>query len=220
MSRKKRSEFLSAWGKAIEVFKALVDGVLAAGGNDTDIARIKTNKAMLAELVAVIMKYAGQTVTKVGQYLRLLSDKPLIIAPTDGKRVIADAKGVFTGGIDGDFKKWNADEPGVAKGETTAQIYEMAQDATFAKMFGSLSPDLNKLCLTQDQIITFCEKHRDQLRVDGYATFFLFKSYEHFFVACVGVNGDGSLGAGVDRFGYDDVWRAEDRHRLVSPRLA
>ena len=60
MSRKK-SEFLSAWGKAFEIFKALVDAVLAAGGNDDDIARIQTSKAMLAELVAVIMKYAKFT---------------------------------------------------------------------------------------------------------------------------------------------------------------
>ena len=31
-----KSEFLRGWGKAFEVFKAIVDAVLALGGNDAD----------------------------------------------------------------------------------------------------------------------------------------------------------------------------------------
>ncbi len=58
MSRKHKSKFLKAFGEAFEVFEALVDAVLAAGGSDEDIARIQSNGDLLRELVAVVMKYA------------------------------------------------------------------------------------------------------------------------------------------------------------------
>lgn len=60
MSRKK-SEFLKSWGKAFEIFKAMVDAVLTAGGDDEDIANIQTNKGLMAELVAVVMRYSKKT---------------------------------------------------------------------------------------------------------------------------------------------------------------
>ncbi|MFA6486326.1 MAG: hypothetical protein WCT40_03090 [Candidatus Magasanikbacteria bacterium] len=62
---RKKSEFLSAWGKAFEIFKCLVDAVLTAGGSDEDIARIQTNKALLAQLVATVMKYSKVAVEPV-----------------------------------------------------------------------------------------------------------------------------------------------------------
>ena len=85
-------------------------------------------------------------------------------------------------------------------------------------MFGSLGTDLDKLCLTQHQIKTFCEVHKEWLRKDGYATFFLFKVDEQFFVAHVRVSSVG-LGVHVFRFGLDDVWYAEYSHRMVVPQL-
>ena len=95
----------------------------------------------------------------------------------------------------------------------------MAKDATFAQMFGSLKADLDKLCLTQHQIKTFCEKHQNLLRADGYGTFFLFKGEGQFFVADVRVRSDG-LRVYVYRFGYDFVWHAGGRHRVVVPQLS
>lgn len=152
-------------------------------------------------------------------YLRLLSDRPLLIPAVDGSAVLADATDVFTGYIDPDFRHYKADEPGPATQATPALVYELVQDATFAQMFGSLSPDVAKLCLTQAQIKAFVKKHHNWLRKDG-ATFFLFQSHSQFFVARVYFYGDGSLRVYAYHFEYDYVWNAESRPRVVAPQLA
>lgn len=89
-----------------------------------------------------------------------------------------------------------------------------------SKKFGSLSSDLDVLCLTQSQILNFVAKHKSWLRTDGYATFFLFKANNQFFVASGSFDGDGSLGVRVYRFEDDDVWDADYRRRVVVPQLA
>ncbi len=85
-------------------------------------------------------------------------------------------------------------------------------------MFNSLSTDLDKLCLTQDQIIEFCTNHPSWLRQDGYGTFFLFKVKDEFFVCSVHVR-DGGLCVGVDRLADGCVWDADGAHRVVVPQL-
>ena len=151
--------------------------------------------------------------------LRLISETPLVLDPTDGSQVLAEANDTFAY-IDSDFRNWNADEPGLATEQTPVCIYEMVEDATFAQMFGSLAPDVAKLCLAQAQIKGFVSKHRQWLRSDGYATFFLFKSHSHFFVARVGVYSGGGLYVSVRRFEYSYVWFAGYCHRVVVPQLA
>ena len=136
----------------------------------------------------------------------------------DGKQTIADSKNVFNS-IDSDFKAYGANTKGVVTTETAIDVYEMVKDANFAQMFGSLSTDLNILCVTQSQILNFIAKHRGMLRTEGYATFFLFKSGEEFFVADVSFAVGGSLWVYVIRFEYDGVWHASYRHRVVVPQL-
>jgi hypothetical protein len=155
---------------------------------------------------------------KDNEILRLLSgDESLIIDECDGTETIAKAKAVFPSGIDGDFKNWGTDKPGTATEATAVDVHELIKNATFANMFTSFGTDLDKLCLTQSQIIQFCKKFPSWLRHDGYATFFLFKVEDQFFVALVGVSSVG-LYVLVHRFEDVDVWDAEDRRRLVVPQ--
>lgn len=152
-------------------------------------------------------------------FLRLLSGTgDIIIAPCDGTQTLAQAKDVFKSGIDPDFKNWKLDKQGLSTEETAVQVYELAKDATFAKMFGSFGTDLDKLCLTQHQIKAFCENYSRFLRTDGYATFFLFKAEDQFFVARVGVRSDGLCVLAL-RFEYDREWPADSQHRVVVPQL-
>ena len=143
----------------------------------------------------------------------------LILDPTDGTRTIATAPDVFPGWIDPDFERWGTNHPGQATSETPVAVYEMAKDATFAQMFGSLSGDPRRLCLTQGQIINFCQKHRQWLRTDGYATFFLFEVGGKLFVAYVNFSDGGRLRAPAHQFAHSHVWHAEHRPRLVLPQL-
>lgn len=153
----------------------------------------------------------------VNMILRLISsEEHLTINAVDGKSTIARAKDVFKSGIDNDFKDWNTDTKSIATEKTAVNVYEMISDATFPQMFNSLSPDLDKLCLTQSQIINFCTKHPGWLRQDGYATFFMFKVNGEYFVVFVLVLGDG-LYARVRRFEYVDIWRGSDHRHVVVP---
>lgn len=150
-------------------------------------------------------------------YLKLLSGaETLMLDALDGKETLANAKETFPSGIDGDFKNWGTNKAGIATKETAVDVHEMVKDATFARMFGSLGTDLDKLCLTQAQIKNFCKKHPNWLHKDGYATFFLFKVDEQFFVAGVG---SGGLYVDVYRFGHGLVWVVGRSHRLVVPQL-
>jgi len=151
--------------------------------------------------------------------LRPLSNgKSIIIDACDGKALLVNADNIFQSGIDPDFKNWETDKSGIATQETAVQVHEMVKDATFTEMFGSLGANLDRLCLTQHQIKSFCEKHSDWLRTDGYATFFLFKVSGQYFVVYVYVNSD-SLNVHVNRLESDFVWYGVYRHRVVSPQL-
>lgn len=152
--------------------------------------------------------------------LRLISDQPIVIPPADGSEILAEAGDLFTGYINPDFRNWKADEPGATTRETEVQVYEQVKDVTLAQMFGSLSLDPAKLCLTQAQIKAFVKQHRNWLRTGSYVTFFLFRSYNHFFAARVLIHGDGKLHVYVYRFESADVWYAAYRHRVVAPQLA
>lgn len=143
----------------------------------------------------------------------------LILDELDGKELLSEAKDVFNY-IDSDFKSYGANERGKATKETSVNVYEMAKDATFSQMFGSLSEDVRSLCFTQSQIKNFVKKHRNHLRTDGWGTFFLFESNEQFFVARVFV--DSSVGLLVLVYGFENsfIWDGESRDRVVVPQLA
>lgn len=194
---------------------------------------MKYGKVTLGQIEAVLNKLggeegvqrflAGETVVKlaerVSNILRLLSGgETITIGKCDGAQTLAHANDVFKSGIDPDFKNWNLDKYGNATEETAVAVHELVQDAIFAQMFGSLGNDLDKLCMTQHQIKTFCEQHSSWLCTDGYATFFLFKENYEFFVACVCVGPDG-LEVDVFPFEGNGGWDAEDQLRLVAPQL-
>jgi hypothetical protein len=80
----------------------------------------------------------------------------------------------------------------------------MVGDGTFVQIFTGISSDLEKLVMTQAQIIRFCEKHPTWLRQEGYATFFLTKVNGEYFVVYVSVNLDG-LDVRVHRLENDHV---------------
>jgi len=151
--------------------------------------------------------------------LRLLTKgESIIIDSCDGSETLANAKETFKAGIDGDFKNWGTNKPSNRTEETAVAVHEIVKDATFAQMFGSLGTDLDKLCLTQHQIKNFCKKHSNLLRTNGYATFFLFKVEDQFFVASVGVD-SGGLSVSVYGLERDDVWNARCAPRVVVPQL-
>lgn len=199
-------------GLPLAFLKALCDLVEKLAG--------EAGQEWLAEMKKFLRKENCWTGVIAEVFLKLISaGESLIIDPVNGTEVIAKAKKVFPAGIDGDFKRWGADEPGQATPETIPSVYEMTANATFSQMFSSLNPDVRDLCFTQHQIISFVEKYPNWLRTDGYGTFFLFLSRGEVFVAYVYVYSDG-LFVRVYRFECSGVWYAVYRLRVVVPQLA
>ena len=161
-----------------------------------------------------------QVVAEAPQILHLIS-KPgeIILEPTDGIRTIAQAKDIFTGYLDSNFENWGTDQKSDSTSEMPVSVYEMKKNANFPQMFNSLSSNLDKLCLTQSQIIQFVVNRRNWLRKDGYGTFFLFKSNGHFFVANVCISSSGKLDVFINHFELDSVWLADYQHRVVVQQL-
>jgi len=149
---------------------------------------------------------------------RLFEDETITIAACDGSKFISDAKSTFKIFLDSDFERWGLSKCGKSTVASNVSIHEMVKDATFVQMFGSLGSDLDKLCLSQHQIISFCVEHCDRLRQDGYATFFLFKESDQFYVADVGANSVG-LDVRVFRLERVRVLDGGSRRRLVVPQL-
>ena len=197
----------------LERRKVLTDGnfqrVLAQG--DKIAAAVKTTIATtLAELAENV----------VGR-LRLISSGEKIVVTATGIETLAKAWDVFTGHVDPDFENWDLDMPSDPTPETEVAVYEIEKNGTFAQLFGGFGENLDRLCFTQAQIKAFCRnpKSKNWIHPKGWATFFLFKRGDEYFVAGVYRCGDGRLGVGVFRFSYDYVWFAARRDRVVVPQL-
>ena len=198
------------------------DGGLSGVADHLELLIRVANLLRVSEFKSALEKFLGEW----GRFVRRLYESESIsIAACDGSRFISQQNSLFLRFIDGHFSRLGLDVFDKATEKTEVAIYELFKDATYEQMFNSLSLDRESLCLTQDQIIDFCEHNRDELRKDGYCTFFLFKkddpSHEEkarFFVASVSVTPDG-LGVYVYSFKDSGMQSSAQAHRLVVPQL-
>jgi len=51
-----KSEFLSAFGTALEIWKKIVEAVMSAGGNDDDLRRLLSNPDQVAQIAQMIVR--------------------------------------------------------------------------------------------------------------------------------------------------------------------
>lgn len=215
----KKSAMVSGMNFATEFITDLFKAVVKLGGTEEQIFEsLKTGSEFISKCAEMIVQKKDEIKDKI---LCLISgSEQIIIDAVDGSQTLAQAKkDVFNGYVDPDFKNYGTDNSGPRTDKTTVLVYEMGEDANFSRMFNSLNTDLNKLCLTQHQIKQFCRQHRQWLRTNGYATFFLFKENNEFFVAFVRLFSDDKLKVFVYRLEYDVVWYASRRPRLVVPQL-
>jgi len=142
----------------------------------------------------------------------------LIIEALGGKAYISNAKEIFKSYIDEDFKNWGLDQPEPATPETLLNISEMISDGTFVQIFTGITNNLDKIIMTQAQIIRFYEKYLSWFSQEDNAAFCLTKVGREYFVVGALYYSDG-LGVDVYRLDYDHVFYSKYRHRVVSPQL-
>jgi hypothetical protein len=200
-------DLVKALNRANECLRRLIEAGLSYDDLQTPI----TDPEMRARLVK-FWKNPSPT-------LKLISGgEKIMIEALDGKATIADSVDVFKSHVDPDFVNWKLNTSGPATSKTLLDVYEMIVDANSAQIFTSLNSDLDKLVLTQAQIIRFCAKHPTWLCQKEHVTLFLIEINREYFVVYVHVRFDG-LFVRVSRFGHDGVWRAEGLHRVVVPQL-
>ncbi len=218
-SKRQVEAISSGMGVFVTIISGLVELVKSFGGSIEDLYHLGTPEGR-QKLEAVARIIVGELKEMKTEFLRLISgSENLILDACSGAEILADANDIFSY-IDSDLRKWGADQKGQATAGTPVKVYEIEKDAMFSQMFNSLSNDPRRLCLSQNQIISFVNKYRNWLRTDGYGTFFLFESSGQFFVAHLFFFSVGTLRVSVARFGDSFVWSAESRHRLVAPQLA
>jgi hypothetical protein len=163
----------------------------------------------------VVSKYRSETKTDV---LRPLYPSRLLTLPaTTGKRTIA--KDFNFWGRDKFLEQKNVNRPSEERPETTVQIFSLRsdRDANLEQMFQFFGRPFDELCLTQDQIVAFCENHREHLRSHGIPRFFLFKVEHKFMVAEISSYDPGVLGIGVSDVLLPTPWDGAKQPQIVVP---
>lgn len=211
-----------SFGQGLELAGIITKAIAsAAKKTNADSDRVQTvigKPGVIFQLIEGLFAEDGK-IKKNPSILQLISGgEKLMIEALDGKAYISDAKKTFKSFIDSDFKNWGLNQSGLATAETLLDVSEMTGDGTFVQIFTGITSDLDKIVMTQAQIIRFCEKHPTWLRQEGYATFFLTKVGGEYFVVRVSVVADG-LGVRVSRLESGGVWNGEYRRRVVSPQL-
>jgi hypothetical protein len=178
---------------------------------------VQGNKVAAVVKAAVKKLLADLADNIVGKLKRIFADEIIELDASNGHETLAAAKDLFGDRI------YGAKERGPCKPtkKTLTAVYEMIENGSYQEIFGGFGENLERLCLTEDQIVKFCRKHRDKLRKEGYATFFLFQNEEDdtFSVAVVSIVG-GELFVVVDSLDRGSVWDTECRRRVVVPQLS
>ncbi len=136
--------------------------------------------------------------------------------PDSHAQFISEAKEVFSGWIDSDFKEYGLNKATGSSHAMLMDIYDLTENGTFKDIFESFNIPLDSLVVSQGQVIEFAKTLEKD---DKHDYFFLLKQDGEFFVANVYFGGGGRLMVGVYRFSLGDVWDAGCRRRVVVPQL-
>jgi hypothetical protein len=198
----------------------------------------KLSLILFIALMGVAVSFGQNSKTDLLRSCAGSFEADLVIEPLTGERTISTAIDVFTSYIDTNFKNFGLDKPGSATPEISLDVREMIGDGTFFEIFAGIQVysgnplDLDKIAMTQAQIIRFCEKYPNWLCQEGSLTLFLtrkklnflqtmcrvFNKNEEYFMVGVFVHSVG-LSVHVYRLGRGGVWCGGCRYRVVSPQL-
>lgn len=151
---------------------------------------------------------------------KFLSKEEVFIDYCDGTLTIADSKEIFDLCIDQNFNEEGMNKSSHSTKRTKINISEVVKNGTLIQIFGSIAiyknHDLDKLCLTQHQVSSFCKEHISWLRGDTYGTLFLFKKGFNYYVAHVLLLG-GHLSIHRHNLGDSTInWKGACLHRVVT----
>ncbi len=144
--------------------------------------------------------------------------KTLIIEASDGQRIIANAFKVFKSGISPEFKKYGSNINCLPSRETLLVVYELTVDIKTCDVFPNIYHNLDKMVLTQEQIIRLCERFPEVLCQKGYATLFLTKELDYYFIVSVYAHSSG-LYVDISPLSDQSSLKAKEHNRIICPKF-
>ncbi|HNX10823.1 MAG TPA: hypothetical protein PKI61_01660 [bacterium] len=115
----------------------------------------------------------------------------MTIDAVDGRAIINDSPRTFKSFLhEKEFRRLGLNKPSVPTEQIDVIGRDLIRNATSIEIFNSFV-DLDKACVTQAQIVKFCQMHSWRLDQDGRANLFLTKEQDEYFVIDVSVDSDG-----------------------------
>ena len=211
----------ASFGQGLELAnilnKAIASAVKKTGASSADVQKLISKPSVIYECIENL--FLG-VVVKNPAILKLISaGEKIMVEASNGKAIVIKAERTFKSYIEPKFTSFKLNEKSMATPETLLNVYEMVNPGTFAKMFTELNSDLDKLVMTQAQVICFCEKYSIWLSLKEHPTFFLIEANGEYFVACVYVYQTG-LRVYVLNYEYDHCWFCSDDYhfRAIVPQ--
>lgn len=102
--------------------------------------------------------------------------------------------------------------------KTLVRVYEIVKDGTFEEICGAVGVSIDRLCLTEHQIIGFFKNCKKWMHPNHCGTYFIFKSGDK--IAVAGISGwRGGFRVSVHTLHEYVSWSVESLPRLVVPRI-
>ena len=160
---------------------------------------------------------------KSSRVLKIVSGaERMVIEALDGQLCIPIAKKIFGGFISDKFGIFGLNNFRPATKETSVEISQVIKKSTTAEVFNSITPELDKLVLTQHQVIRFCEKYPDWYNNENSHILFLTKNsrtdIDEYFVISVSWSCD-ALQSSVWSLNYGNINFPEFRVLVAYPQF-
>lgn len=211
MSRPK-SSFLSAFGIAFQIWKALVDEVLSVGGSDEDLRRIENDNDLRLKLAELI-------VSKSPKLLVLEFVGTVSVPATTSKFVAHDnfklkQDGGICSHLDENFKSWFLEGDGKTKdpiSEQTLRYHKLRKSSVDGPIIAELGGE-EKSETTLTEMFSLMEKQKNGedgvLLNNGYANIFYIKDISGVLRTVDVYWFDDSWDVSADAIEYPDGWFA------------
>jgi len=197
------------------IIKALASALKKTKINADNIQKIIGNPGVIFKMIEGLLD--GTLEAKLSPVKLLSAGEIIKLEALDGKDYILKAKETFKSLIRSDFKELELDQSGPATIETRLDLCEVTGNGSGISIFGGISRDLDKIIMTQAQIISFCQKYPNLLnRVSP--TLFLMKKGNTYYIVYVSVYPEG-LCVGANLLRSDDMFYARHHYYVVIPQL-
>lgn len=140
----------------------------------------------------------------------------IVIDACDGTETFSNEDVFEFGAVDED--KVLKDELVQPTKNILVRVYEIVKDGTFEEICGAVGVSIDRLCLTEHQIISFFKNCKKWMHPNHCGTYFIFKSGDK--IAVAGISGwrDG-FRVSIHTLHEYVGWSVESLPRLVVPRI-